>query len=293
MLKVIQYKNKYFSFSAAVLIISLAIMLFNVASGRGLFNFDVEFSGGTSFQVNIGKSFDNNEVADIVRNITGQQSPQIQKAGDGTQVMIKIRSIDQETRTKLIAEFENKYGITKDAINYSDVSPTVSADMQRAAIMAVLVSCVAMLVYISIRFRDIKLGSSAILALMHDALIMLAIYGVLRIPLNYSFIAAILTILGYSINATIIIFDRIRENKNLMRKRSIGDIIDTSVNQTLRRTMFTSITLLIAIFFLYILGVPSIKEFSLPIMLGVVFGTYSSICLSSNFWYAMLPAKLK
>ncbi len=293
MLKVIQYKNKYFLFSAAVLIISLGIMLFNVASGRGLFNFDVEFSGGTSFQVNIGKSFDNNEVADVVRNITGQQSPQIQKAGDGTQVMVKIRSIDQETRTKLIAEFESKYGITKDAINYSDVSPTVSADMQRAAIMAVLVSCVAMLVYISIRFRDIKLGSSAILALMHDALIMLAIYGVLRIPLNYSFIAAILTILGYSINATIIIFDRIRENRNLMRKRSIGDIIDTSVNQTLRRTMFTSVTLLIAIFFLYILGVPSIKEFSLPIMLGVLFGTYSSICLSSNFWYAMLPAKLK
>ena len=151
-----------------------------------------------------------------------------------TQVMIRMRSISADTRTALISAISEKYGVTSDAFEYSDITATVSADMQRSAVLAVIVSCAAMLVYVAIRFRDLRMGSAAILALLHDSFIMISFYAILRIPLNNSFIAAILTILGYSINSTIVMFDRMRENKLIMRKSSMIDLVNTSIKQTLR-----------------------------------------------------------
>ncbi|MDR2650292.1 MAG: protein translocase subunit SecF [Clostridiales bacterium] len=287
MLRVAENRKYYIIPFLAVLLIGLISIIVNSASGRGAFNYDVEFSGGTSFQIDLGREFDNDEIAEIVRETTGQDAPQIQRVSGTNQVMIRMRSVDQETRAKLMERIKEKYVITDDAFTYSDISATVSADMQSSAILAVVCACAAMLVYVSLRFRDIRMGSAAIMALLHDSLVMIMFYGILRIPLNYSFIAAVLTILGYSINATIVIFDRIRENRGLMRKSSIIELIDVSITQTMRRSVFTSLTVFIVVLILYILGVSSIKEFSLPIMIGVVAGGYSSIFLAGTFWYML------
>ncbi|MDR1558568.1 MAG: protein translocase subunit SecF [Clostridiales bacterium] len=286
-MRIVENRKYYISVSLAVLLIGVIIIIINAASGKGAFNYDVEFSGGTSFQIDLGRDFSNEDIADIVREATGQDAPQIQRVTGTNQVMIRMRSIAQETRTALMDRIKEEYGITDDAFTYSDISATVSADMQSSAILAVVCACAAMLVYVSLRFRDIRMGAAAIMALLHDSLIVIAFYGILRIPLNYSFIAAVLTILGYSINATIVIFDRIRENRSLMRKSPIADLVNVSVSQTMRRSVFTSLTVFIVVLILYILGVASIKEFALPIIIGVIAGGYSSIFLSGTFWYML------
>ena len=164
-----------------------------------------------------------------------------------------------------------------------------SGEMQQAAIKATLIACVAMLLYISLRFRDFRAGGSAIIALIHDVLIVLSAYALLRIPVNQSFIAVLLTILGYSVNSTIVIFDRIRENKSAFQTGHAAEKINKSVSQTLARSINTSLTTLFTIGAIYILGVQSIKEFSLPLIVGIVAGAYSSICISGSVWYTFLP----
>ncbi|MDR1913780.1 MAG: protein translocase subunit SecF [Clostridiales bacterium] len=285
MIKIVENRRTFIIVSIAAILIGVIVMIVNQVSGRGAFNYDVEFSGGTSFTIDIGQEFSNDDIITIVREATGQEAPQVQRVTGATQVMLRMRSIDKETRESLIQTISEKYSLTNDAFTYSDISATVSEDMQRSAVLAVVVSCAAMLVYVSIRFRDIRMGSAAILALLHDALVMIAFYAILRIPLNYSFIAAVLTILGYSINSTIVIFDRIRENRGIMRRVDFAELVNTSVNQTMRRSIFTSCTVFLVVLVLYILGVSSIKEFSLPIMIGVIAGAYSSIFLSGSFWY--------
>ncbi|MDR1640942.1 MAG: protein translocase subunit SecF [Clostridiales bacterium] len=286
-MRIVENRFRYITGSLVALALGIAFMIINGVSGNGPFNLDVEFSGGTSFQIEIGQEFNNDDIAAITKEITGQAAPQIQKVAGGDQVLIRMRSIDQATRISLIEKFKTQYSLEDSAFTYSDISPTISADMQRAAVMAVIVACAAMLVYISIRFRDIRMGAASIMALLHDALVMIAFYAILRIPLNYSFIAAVLTILGYSINATIVLFDRIRENRTRLRKVSLAELVNTSVMQTMRRSVFTSLTVFVSVLALYIVGVSSIKEFSLPIMIGVVAGGYSSIFLSGSFWYML------
>ncbi|MDR1537614.1 MAG: protein translocase subunit SecF [Clostridiales bacterium] len=286
-MRIVEKRLYYLAVSIFALLVGVVFMIVNGASGRGAFNFDVEFSGGTSFQIDIGQSFNNDDIAAITREVTGQNAPQVQKIAGENQVMIRLRSIDQETRIKLIGEISAKYNLAQDAFTYSDISPTISSDMQRAAVLAVAVACVCMLIYISVRFRDIRMGTAAVFALLHDSLVMIAFYAILRIPLNYSFIAAVLTILGYSINATIVIFDRIRENKVLMRRAGFLELVNNSIRQTMRRSVFTSLTVFMSVLVLYIVGVSSIKEFALPIMIGVVAGGYSSIFLAGSFWYML------
>ena len=284
-LNIVENRKYFISASVAVLLIGIIFMIVNSVSGRGAFYYDVEFTGGTSFQINIGQSFNNDDIMKIIRDVTGQEAPQVQKVANVNEVMIKIRSIDQSTRAKLIQAISDKYGIAPDAFTYSDISPTISSDMQKSAVLAVVLSCAAMLIYISFRFRNVRMGSAAILSLLHDAFIMIVFYAILRIPINYSFIAAVLTILGYSVNATIVIFDRVRENRSLMRRAPLLELIDTSITQTMRRSIFTLVTVFLVLLILYILGVASIKEFSLPIMIGVVAGGYSSIFLAGSFLY--------
>ncbi len=191
----------------------------------------------------------------------------------------------------VIAAVAAKYDLEDADFSVTQISATISSEMTRNAILAVIISCIAMLIYVSIRFRDLKTGSSSIIALIHDALIVLTCYAVLRIPLSNSFIAAILTVLGYSINASIVIFDRVRENKNSHRKMTSEELIDVSVNQCLKRSIFTSLTTLFAIGSLYVMGVQSIKEFALPIVVGIVAGTWSSVLISGSVWYLMSKIK--
>ncbi len=289
-MKIVENRNKFFIISAAVIIIGIACMVFNYSTGKGAFNYDVEFSGGTSILLNLGSEFNNDDIAKIIEETTSLTSSQIQKVLGTNEVSIKIKNIDQEARIKLIEALEEKYG--KDILlSMGDVSPTVSSEMQRTAILAFSIACAAILTYITIRFRDIRMGGSAILALIHDGLVVLSAYAILRIPLNIAFIAAILTVLGYSINATIVVFDRVRENKRLMRKRDSVTLIDTSITQTMERSIYTSVTTLLTIVCLYIFAVSSIKDFTLPIIIGIVCGTYSSVCLAGSIWYVLSEGK--
>ncbi|MCL1843202.1 MAG: protein translocase subunit SecD [Defluviitaleaceae bacterium] len=293
---IVEKRRLYFGFSAAILAIGAAFIIFHATSGDGAFNLDVEFSGGTSFEIEMHEDFENSQIEEIVRRVTGESAPQVQRimgvgtAADG--IMIRTTQVDGEIRRQLMAEMMDEFqNLTPDDFTYSDVSPAVSEAMRQSAIMAVIVASFCMLIYISIRFRDFRTGASAVIAQLHDALVVLCVYAILRIPLNYAFIAVMLTTLGYSINATIIIFDRIRENRARMPKATPAVLINTSVTQTLRRTIFSTVSSFIAVFMLYIIGVATIRDFTLPIMVGLLFGAYSSVCLSGSTWFMMLRGK--
>ena len=292
---IVEKRKMYFIFSGAVLAVGLAFAIFHSVAGNGFFNLGVEFSGGTSFEVAIGQEFNNSDVEAIVSRITGESAPLVQQVLGTNDVMIRtgLAYSDDETRNALIAELTAFFNLNEDAVAYTAVSPAVSAAMRQSAVLAVVAASVLMLLYISVRFRDIRTGTSAVLAQLHDALVVLCIYAILRIPLNYAFIAVILTTLGYSINATIIIFDRIRENKVRMPKAENSVLINTSITQTLRRTLFSTLSSFAAVFMLYIIGVASIRDFTLPIMVGLLFGAYSSVCLSGSAWLMMLKDKAK
>ena len=284
---IIKNRKKFFAFSFIIILIGFVTIIINHFSGKGALNFDVEFTGGTSLHINIGENFNNKDIENIIKDITGNISPQIQKVTGTNEVTIKTQSIDSEKRIELINALKEKYS-NLEIYDISDVGSTISKEMQRTAILAVLVSCISMLVYISIRFNDFRAGASAIFALCHDVLIVLTFYAILRIPVNNSFIAALLTVLGYSINATIVIFDRIRENKNNFKQNEVAEKINKSVRQTLARSVYTSLTTLFTIGIIYLLGVQPIKEFALPIIIGIISGAYSSVFLAGAVWYMLI-----
>lgn len=293
-MNIVQNRKKFFALSIVVILAGIIAMVINASAGKGIFNFDIEFTGGTSMDINIGKEFNNNDIEAIIAEKTGQKAPQIQNVVGTNEVTIKMQSIDGATRTAIIDALKEKYAITdEDVLNVADVSATISGEMQKTAVLAVFVSCIAMLIYISIRFRDVRAGASAIVALLHDVFIVIAFYAIIRIPVNNSFIAALLTILGYSINATIVIFDRIRENKTKFRKNQTVEKINKSINQTLARSINTSLTTLFTIGAIYLLGVQSVKEFALPLVIGIISGAYSSVFLSGSVWYMLLPKEEK
>ena len=290
-MNIVKNRFKFFAISVILIICGIAAMAFNQAKGNGIFNFDIEFTGGTEMTVHMG-DVPNDEIVQVVKDVTGQSNPQVQKLIGTENVTIKTQSMDSETRTELSKALKEKFSLTDDAIlSVQDISGTISGEMQKTAAVAVIIACVAMLIYITIRFMDLKMGVSSILALVHDVLIMLAFYAIFRIPVNNSFIAALLTVLGYSINATIVIFDRARENKKLMGRSSTEEIINTSLYQTMRRSIYTSLTTLFAIGAVYVFGVQSVKEFALPMMVGIISGAYSSVFLSGSIWYTLTGKK--
>ncbi|PHV71643.1 protein translocase subunit SecF [Sporanaerobium hydrogeniformans] len=292
-MKFIENKNKFFIASLVVIAIGLLTMCFNGFTGKGAFEQDIEFKGGSLIQVNIEQKLTGTikeELVELTKEITGDANPRI-TAADNTDVIITMTRADADSRIKLFEAIKEKYNLKDDQARAdSDVSPSISGEIKLGALKAVVLGAVLILIYISFRFKDFKFGASAVIALMHDVLIMLAVYSVFRIPLNNSFIAAMLTIVGYSINDTIIIFDRIRENKGKMITDHI-DIINTSINQTLSRSIYTSLTTLIMIVLLFILGADSVKQFAFPLIIGIVAGTYSSIFIASPLWYIMSKSK--
>jgi len=289
-MNIVQRRKTWFTISIVIIMIGLLAMPINAILGRGALNFDVQFVGGTEIQIGIGEDFDNNDVSSIIKEITGQTAPQVQRVLGKDEVNVKLKTIDAEVKKSLEGAIVAKYPSGK-FLEVNTVSATISSEMQQTAILAVFIACLAMLIYITIRFKDWKSGVSAILSLLHDVLIVLGVYALLRIPVNTSFIAAILTILGYSINNTIVIFDRIRENRNAYRRNDEQNLVDNSTKQTIGRSINTSLTTLITITSLYILGVASIREFALPIIIGIVGGTYSSIFISTSLWYVFNTKK--
>ena len=287
-MKVIENRKKFFILSLLIICIGFGFMFANAKAGRGALNWDVEFTGGTSMEIDMGGEYDLAELEEIIIEATDQQSPQIQQIIGTNAVEIKLQSIDSPARVNLLNAIWGVYP-SAEVTEANDISGTVSGEMQQAAIKATLIAAVAMLIYISIRFKDFRAGGSAIFALIHDMLVVLAAYAIFRIPVNNAFIAVLLTILGYSVNYTIVIFDRIRENKDNFKPNQMAERIDKSIGQTLARSINTSLTTLFTIGAIYFLGVPSIKEFALPMMVGIIAGAYSSICISGSIWYTLLP----
>nr|WP_288304276.1 protein translocase subunit SecF [uncultured Anaerotignum sp.] len=291
-MKIVENRKKIFAASLIVIIIGFAAMIFNAQAGRGAFQYDVEFTGGTSFDLDLGQDYEQEDLQKIITDVTGQDSPQIQQVIGTNEATVKIQSIDSATRETLTNAILEAYpNAVMGEVN--DVSGTVSHEMQTAAIKATLIAAVAMLLYISLRFHDFRAGGSAIIALLHDVLIVLTAYAVFRIPVNNTFIVVLLTILGYSINATIVIFDRIRENKSAFHANQTAEKINKSISQTLARSINTSLTTFFTVGAIYVLGVPALKEFALPMMIGILAGAYSSVCISGSIWYVLLPKSEK
>lgn len=448
-IKVVSGRKLWIGISTAVVVVGIVFGVVNAASGNGIFNYDIQFTGGSSIEVNIGQDFDQTELETLISEVVEDDSPVIQKVTSENKAIIKLKSVIDDVTTDEAAESDaavdteeesvldieeaadteaeaadeesivigddeieissivsadetdsevsadedeaaveddeaadeadesgesgdnnidlelnpedlidngdGTYSISPEAfegmtdadgneIDLSDavleatdteteettehvhtvatgegytgniaaviatvaqeydledadfsvtqISATISSEMTRNAVLAVIISCLCMLVYVSIRFREFRTGASSIIALLHDALIVLTCYAVLRIPLSNSFIAAILTVLGYSINASIVIFDRVRENKNAHRKLSGEELIDVSVNQCIKRSLFTSLTTLFTIGSLYVLGVQSVKEFALPVVVGIIAGTWSSVLIAGSVWYMLSKLKL-
>lgn len=291
-MKIVENRKKFFAASLIVIIIGFAAMIFNAQAGRGAFQYDVEFTGGTSFDLDLGQEYEQEDLQKLITDVTGQDSPQVQQVIGTNEVTVKIQSIDSATRETLTNAILEAYpNAVMGEVN--DVSGTVSYEMQTAAIKATLIAAVAMLLYISLRFHDFRAGGSAIIALLHDVLIVLTAYAVFRIPVNNTFIVVLLTILGYSINATIVIFDRIRENKSAFHANQTAEKINKSISQTLARSINTSLTTFFTVGAIYVLGVPALKEFALPMMIGILAGAYSSVCISGSIWYVLLPKSEK
>ena len=287
-MKIVENRKKFFIISLLVITLGFGAMIFHHQKGNGVFNWDVEFTGGTSMEVDFGEAYEAAGLEEIIYAVTGQTSPQIQQVLGTNAAEIKIQSVDSQTRMNLLNEIWKAYPYAE-LIEINDISGTVSKEMQQAALKATAIACVAMLLYISIRFRDIRAGGSAIIALLHDVLVVLSAYALFRIPVNNGFIAVLLTILGYSVNATIVIFDRIRENQAHFKDDEMAERINKSIGQTLARSIHTSLTTLCTIGAIYIFGVPSIKEFALPMIIGIIAGAYSSVCISGSVWFTLLP----
>lgn len=283
MIDIMGKRKIFFILSGVIILTGLIAMLV------GGLNQDIDFAGGTEMHVNIGKEFDNNEIKSIVGEVTGVDGAfiHVQKVGaDGKQVIIKTTEIDTLKRNEVFEALKEKYGLSiDDKLMTDNVNPTIGNELKYQAFLATVIAAVLMLGYITIRF-EFKSGVAAVAALIHDLLIMLTVYALFRIPINTTFIAAMLTILGYSINDTIVLFDRIRENKKYMKKEKFGNIANKSIWQTMARSINTSLTTLIMITALYVLGVPSIKDFAFPLMIGILSGTYSSIFIASPVWVA-------
>ena len=274
MFKIVEKSKIWFSISLAIILIGVVLMC-----TRGL-NFGIDFKGGTKLVVELGDNFDKVEVDNIVKEYA---SDAVTKTVEGTQYEIKSTELDETKTAELFDALKEKYTLDDSAlVSETQIGPSVGKELSRNAIIAVLVACVAMLVYIAIRF-EFTFGVAAIGALIHDVLITLSVYAIFDIPVNSSFIAAMLTIVGYSINDTIVVFDSIRENNHSMRRSNPAEIANKSINKTLARSINTSLTTLIIIGAVNVF-VPTVREFSFPLLIGIAAGAYSSIFIASPIW---------
>ncbi len=291
---IVEKRRLWFAISAIVIIIGFVMLPIHKGSNNEILNYDIQFIGGTSTLVTTEENLYSNhdeleaDVHDLIVEVTGDETPQINQVrgveGQG-QFVIKTTSLDTETGMALRDALMEKYGIDESKITSENFSPTISNEMRRDAIIAVIIAAICILIYISIRFKDFRFGLAAVIALLHDVFVVFAVYSVLYIPINNSFIAAMLTIVGYSINDTIVLFDRVRENQKTMRRGDYHGVINFSISQTISRSINTSLTTFIMVLVLNILGVASIREFALPLMVGIISGTYSSIFIASPLWY--------
>lgn len=285
-LQVVEKKRIWFFISGAVILIGLAMMLI-----KG-FNLGIDFTGGTLVEINTHKYIEEAQVREITNEIDPKAS--ISYAGDEKEIL-QIRtmeSLDNAERVALFEKFSEKYSLDQktDLVSSEQFGAAVGKEIQRSAVLSIIIATIFMLLYITFRFK-FSFGLASIMALVHDVLVVLSIYVIFRIPVNNPFVAAMLTVVGYSINDTIVIFDRIRENLKAAKRNAYQETAEMSVDQSVTRSINTSVTTLLAITALFVVGVDSIREFTLPLMAGIAVGTYSSIFIASPLWVMIKEKK--
>lgn len=274
-----KHAKKYICIALALIVVSFGAMLF-----RGL-DFGIDFRGGTIITIELNQKFDADEIRDITNKYDSRA--EITTAGDeGTQVVISTsKSLNNEQRNILFGEFEKKYNLdNKDLLSIDNVDGVIGNELKSMAVKACIIAVICMLVYITLRFEFLQ-GVCSVFCLMHDIIIVIGVFAAFQIQINSSFIAALLTILGYSINSTIVTFDRLRENTAKVKPGDYATLTNMSINQTIKRSINTSLTTILAITPLLLLGTTSIKEFVFPMIVGFIAGTFSSVCVAAPLWY--------
>ena len=289
-------KNLCFIISCVVIVAGWVTMGVHGAGGDGVLNYSMEFKGGTSTNVTFNEDMSlediSSKVVPVVIKVTGDAEVQTQKVTGTNEVIIKTKTLSVDQRQALNDALVENFGVEEDKITAESISGAVSNEMKRDAIEAVIIATICMLIYIWFRFKDIRFATSAVLALLHDVLVVLTFYAAARWSVGSTFIACMLTIVGYSINATIVIFDRVRENlKVKTNKQSLADLVNLSITQTFTRSINTSLTTVVMVIVLFFMGVSSVREFALPLIVGIVCGTYSSVCITGALWYVMTTHK--
>lgn len=288
----------WFSVSLIVIVLGIAGLGMNKVQSGSILNYSMEFRGGTSTNVTFNEDMSLDDISakvvPVVEKVTGEAGTQTQKVAGTNEVIIKTRTLTVDERRALDQALVDNFGVEAEKITAESISGAISQEMKEDAIVAVIIATICMLIYIWFRFKDIKFAASAVLALVHDVLVVITFYALLKWSVGSTFIACMLTIVGYSINATIVIFDRIRENVKLQgTSMQLEDIVNLSITQTFTRSINTSLTTFVMVFVLFLLGVSSIREFALPLMVGIVCGTYSSVCVTGALWYVLTVRKNK
>lgn len=285
-------KAVFIGISLVVIVIGFVFMGINKVNTGDMLNYSLEFKGGTSTNVTFNEDLSiadiDSKVVPVVEGITGDGNVQTQKVTGTNEVIIKTRTLSREEREAFNQAMVDNFAVEAEKITAETISAAVSDEMKMDAVVAVIIATICMLIYIWFRFSDIRFAASAVLALCHDVLVVLAFYAVAKISVGNTFIACMLTIVGYSINATIVIFDRIREHlAGGKGKGDLKEVVNGSITQTLTRSIYTSLTTFVMVAALYIFGVTSIREFALPLMAGIICGAYSSVCITGALWYIM------
>lgn len=284
-------RRVFFIISIIMCLSGFVGMGINHARGIGAMNYSLDFVGGTSTTVTFDQQYTldeiDSEMIPDLEEITGDPNIQVQTVQDTTQVVFKTQTQDLSEREAFAKYMSDNYGVAEKDIEVRNISGTVSSEMRTDAIVAVIIATICMLIYIWFRFKDIRFATSAVIALVHDVLVVLAFYVIARVSVGNTFIACMLTIVGYSINATIVIFDRIREELKLNKKEDLKELVNRCITQTLTRSIYTNLTTFIMVVVLYVLGVSSIKEFAAPLMVGIACGAYTSVCITGALWYVM------
>ena len=307
LLHMVEKRKLFFAIAIICMLSGPVFCGINSARGAGALNLSMEFRGGTSTDVTFKDSFTIEEIdaqiKPVIQDVIGSAEIQSQKVSGGNEIIFKTRQLSVEERQELtnalneafpIETYTDNAGKEALSINFETISSTISNEMRKDAVIAVIIAVICMLIYIWFRFSDVRFASAAVMALIHDVLLVFASYAIVRISVGNTFIAAMLTIVGYSINATIVIFDRVRENlKERRRDETLEELVDKSITSTMTRSIYTSLTTFVTIAALYIVGVPSIKEFALPLMVGILAGAFSSVCLTGPLWYVLRKAKDK
>ncbi len=277
---------KYVIVFGVVIVALVASLIIGKAKTGNSLNYGLDFMGGTSTEIVFsGNAPSNQELEQLVKDSIGKPGEVVQIQGEEAAI-IKTEVLSLAEKAKLEAALNEKYGVSGEDITSTSISGTVSGEMKSDAVVAVLVATVCMMLYIWIRFKNLGFAASSVLALCHDVLFVLMVYAVSRISVGNAFIACMLTLVGYSINATIVVFDRIRENmKEKLKKDSVEDVVNSSISQTISRSINTSLTTFVMVLALSVFGVSSIREFSVPLMAGIVCGAYSSVFLAGTLWY--------